>query len=259
MAERGRSVRRTMELAGARERRRRRLVMTLLGAVVFALAIGALYWFVVRDLPVFEISDLEVSGLDSTTAEGKQVTEAIEVAVGEMTTLHIKQGVLDQEMARFPRVESATVEAGFPSSATVTVRQREDGSIFGEGADALLIASDGTVLGSAGDQVDSLPVIAEGDPPEGRRLEGIALDQAVVLGAAPAELRSFVDRGEVTGDGVEVTLSNGLVLLFGEPGQAARKWRAAASVIADPELSDVGYVDLSVPRRPAASKSKPRN
>lgn len=259
MAEQSRSVRRTMELASARERRRRRLVLTLLSAVVLAIALGALYWFVIRDLAVFEISDLEVKGLDTTTAEGKQVAEAIDVAVGEMTTLHVKQGVMDQEMARFPRVESAEVEADFPSGATVIVRQREDGSVFGEGADALLIASDGTVLGSAGDQVDSLPAITEGDPPDGRRLEGVALEQAVVLGAAPPELRSYVDSGEITGKGVEVTLSNGLVLLFGEAVQAARKWRAAATVIADPELSDVGYVDLSVPRRPAVSESKPRD
>ena len=258
MADRRNSVRRTRELAGARERRRRRFVLVLLGAVILSLLLGGLYWFVVRDLSVVEIRDLEIRGLDTGTVEGKQVADAIEVATGEMTTLNVKQELLDQEMARFARVESATVEADFPNAATVVVRQREDGSVFGEGADALLIASDGTVLGSPGDRVEDLPSITEGDPPEGGRLQGIALDQAIVLGAAPAEIRSFVDRGEVTGDGVEVTLSNGLILLFGEPGQAANKWRAAASVIADPELTDVGYVDLSVPRRPAVSAGKPR-
>ncbi len=258
MADSGRSVRRTMELAAVRERRRRRLLLTLFALVTFTLSIGALYWLVVRDLPVVEIRNLEIQGLDTGTAEGKQVAESIEVAIGEMTTLNVKQDVLDQEMERYPRVESATVEPDFPNGATVLVRQREDGSIFGEDADALLIASDGTVLGSPGDRTDSLPMITEGDPPEGGRLDGIALDQAIVLGAAPAELRSFIDSGQVTGQGVEVTLSNGLILLFGEPGQAAKKWRAAASVIADPELSDVGYVDLSVPRRPAASAERPR-
>jgi hypothetical protein len=48
-----------------------------------------------------------------------------------------------------------------------------------------------------------------------------------------------------------VVLSNGLVLLFGDASRAIEKWKAAASVIADPELSGADYVDLSVPRRPA--------
>ncbi len=258
MADRGTSVRRTIELAEAREHRRRRLALSLFAVVMISLLLAALYWFVVRDLSVVGIRNLEIKGLDASTVEGKQVVEAIEGATGEMTTLNVKQDLLDQEMERFPRVKSATVDADFPNSATVVVQQREDGSIFGEDSNALLIASDGTVLGSPGDQVERLPTITEGDPPDGGRLDGIALDQALVLGATPSELRSFVDSGEVTGDGVQVTLSNGLILLFGQPGQAAKKWKAAATVIADPELTDVGYVDLSVPRRPAVSAQKPR-
>jgi hypothetical protein len=123
--------------------------------------------------------------------------------------------------------------------------------VFGDGADALLIASDGTVLGSPGDMVDQLPLVGSGDPPRDGRLDGRALEQAVVLGAVPRELRSYVDRSDFGRDGVEVTLSNGLVLLFGDSTKAEQKWKAAASVIADPGLTDAGYVDLSVPRRPA--------
>ncbi len=251
MAERSRSVQRTIEIAGRRERRRRRLMFLVFTLLILALAFGALYWFVLRDLPVVEIRDVEIRGLDTGTPEGRQVADAIDLAVGEMTTLHVRQDILDQEVSRFPRVESATVEADFPNAATVTVRQREDGSILGEDEDALLIATDGTVLGSPGDRTETLPPIGEGDPPEGDRLEGIALDQALVLGAAPTELRSYIDRSEVSGSGVEVILSNGLILLFGEPSQAAEKWRSAAAVIADQDLTDVGYVDLTVPRRPA--------
>jgi cell division protein FtsQ len=250
MAEKS-TVRRTMELADRRDRRRRRLLFSLVGLLVLAVGLFALYWFVLRDLALVEIRDLEVRGLDTSTVEGRQIEDAIEVAAGEMTTLHIRQDVLDQEMARFPRVQSATIEPDFPNAATVTVRQRKDGSIFGEEEDALLIASDGTVLGSPGDRVESLPVIGDGDPPDGSRVEGEALDQAIVLGAAPTELQSFIDRSDMTPDGVEVTLSNGLVLLFGVPEKASEKWKAAATVIADPELSGAGYVDLTVPMRPA--------
>jgi cell division septal protein FtsQ len=240
-----------MELAERRERRRRRLTLALTGLLILAVSLFALYWFVLRDLAVVEIRDLEIRGLDTGTPEGRQVADAIEVATGEMTTLHIKQEVLDEEMSRFPRVEVATITADFPNGATVTVRQREDGSIFGAEEEALLIASDGTVLGSPGDRIDLLPLIGDGEPPEGGRLEGIALDQAIVLGAAPTELQTYIERSDKTANGVEVTLSNGLVLLFGDPGKAPEKWKAAATVIADPELSEAGYVDLTVPMRPA--------
>jgi cell division septal protein FtsQ len=248
-----------MEIATARERRRRRLVVTVVATLFVALTLGGLYWFVVRELPVFEISEVEITGLDTGTEEGRQVAEAIRSATGQMTTLNVDQGLLDEEMERFPRVESATVDADFPDSATVTVRERRDAAIFGEDEDALLIAADGTVLGSPGDQADELPLISEGEPPEEDRLDGIALNQAIVLGAVPRELQGFLDRSEVTGSGVEVTLSNGLILLFGDPGQAGKKWKAAAAVIADPELADAGYVDVSVPRRPAVSQRRPRN
>jgi cell division protein FtsQ len=250
MAEKA-TVRRTIELAERRGRRRRRLLFLLTGLLVFAVSLFALYWFVVRDLALVEIRNLEVRGLDTTSVDGRQISDAIEVAAGEMTTLHIRQEVLDQEMSRFPRVESASIEADFPNSATVTVIQRRDGSIFGEEEDALLIASDGTVLGSPGDRIESLPLIADGEPPDGNRVEGEALEQALVLGAAPSELQTFIDRSNTTPDGVEVTLSNGLVLLFGTAERASEKWKSAATVIADPELSGAGYVDLTVPMRPA--------
>jgi len=234
-----------------RERRRRRLLGWGTGLLLVSLAAFAGYHFFVRDMSLFEIRDLEVRGIDTSTEEGKQIDTAIAVATGEMTTLHLKPDLLTEELARFPRVASATVTADLPNGATVTVVQRKDGSIFGEEADALLIASDGVVLGSPGGQIDELPRIGSGDPPEGDRLEGRTLDQAIVLGAVPVELRSFADRSDFGPDGVEVTLSNGLILLFGESTEADQKWRAAASVIADPDLGDVGYVDLTVPRRPA--------
>lgn len=251
MAERRSSVRRTIELAQLRERRRRRLILALVGFVILAVSLAALYWFLVRDLALVEIRDLEIRGLNTKTAEGRQVADAVELAVGEMTTLHIRQEILDEELSRFPRVKSARIETDFPNGATVILTERENGSIFGEEEDALLIASDGVVLGSAGEQAELLPLVGDGEPPEAGRLGGIALEQALVLGAAPTELRTYIDRSDETENGVEVTLSNGLVLIFGDPGKAAEKWKAAATVIADPELSGAGYVDLTVPMRPA--------
>lgn len=244
-------VQHTAQLARGRERRRRRFIMLAFVLLISAVALFAFYQYWLRDSSLVGITDLQVNGVTTETEEGKQIESAVEVATGEMTTLHLKPELLDEELARFPRVRSATIESGFPHSATVTVDQRADGSVFENGDDALLIATDGTVLGTAGQGTEDLPRIGAGDPPAGDLLEGRTLVQALVLGTVPKELSSFVDESDFGKDGVEVTMSNGLVLLFGDASKADQKWRAAASVIADPDLIDASYVDLSVPRRPA--------
>ena len=186
-----------------------------------------------------------------------------------MTTLNVQPQLLEEELSRFPRVADARIDASFPDSATVTVTMREDGSIYGDGPDALLIATDGTVLGPAAGEEDALPLIGEGDPPEegaageadsasrGETLTGRALRQALVLGATPPAIRSFVTGSRMTPEGVEVTLDNGLILLFGDPAHADQKWRSAAALIADPSFDTSSYVDLTVPRRPGVSAEPP--
>jgi len=251
MARATKSVQHTAELARRRESRRRRLVIlaTLVMVTAVALFVAFHYWF--RDSSFVEIKNLEVRGVSSHTEEGGQITSAINVATGEMTTLHLQPELLTEELARFPRVESTKIEASFPNDATVTVVQRGNGSVFDTGADELLIATDGTVLGTAGAGTESLPRIEAGDPPAGSMVEGRTLVQALVLGAVPDEIRSFVDSSDFGKDGVEVTMSNGMVLLFGDASKADQKWKAAASIISDPEVPSTSYVDLSVPRRPA--------
>jgi len=229
--------------------------MLLFVGVVLAIVLFAGYTYWLRDSSLVAIKNLEVRGLTTHTDEGSQIMGAVEAATGEMTTLHVQPELLDEELARFPRVASSEISADFPNSATVTVNLRGDGSVFDTGSDALLIATDGTVLGTAGAGTDSLPEIATGDPPSGDQLEGRALTQALILGAVPVELRSFVEKSDYGKGGVEVTMSNGLVLLFGDAALADQKWRAAAAVIADPELIGASYVDLTVPRRPAVRGS----
>lgn len=262
-------VSRTAELARKRERRSFRLRLFAFLALILILALAAGYQFWLRESSLVEVRNLEIVGLSTKDEEGKQIDQAIRAAMGEMTTLDVQPGLLEEELSRFPRVSSTSIETSFPDSATVTVTMREDGSIYGEGSEALLIASDGTVLGPAAGEEDTLPLIGEGDPPEqgtsgqagtdgeGETLTGRALKQALVLGATPPAIRSFVAGSRMTPEGVEVTLDNGLVLLFGDPSHSDQKWRAAAALIADPSFDTSSYVDLTVPRRPGVSAGIP--
>jgi hypothetical protein len=47
-------------------------------------------------------------------------------------------------------------------------------------------------------------------------------------------------------------MPGGIELRFGSPRHAADKWRAAAAILADPDLGELSYVDLTSPARSAA-------
>jgi hypothetical protein len=71
-----------------------------------------------------------------------------------------------------------------------------------------------------------------------------------VLAAVPDALRPYVDSSGYGESGVEVTLTTGVELIFGDASQVAKKWRAAAAVLANPEVTSLDYVNLEAPGRP---------
>lgn len=124
---------------------------------------------------------------------------------------------------------------------------------IGSGEDAVAVAADGTLMTLVKVEEDEdLPALPLGEPPKNGRLAGPVLQQARVLGAAPPALRPLVERSFYGESGVDVILDAGIELRFGDASQAERKWRAAAAILADPEISALDYVDLHAPSRPAA-------
>jgi cell division septal protein FtsQ len=123
---------------------------------------------------------------------------------------------------------------------------------IGSGDGAVAVAEDGTVLAwfPPGDHVHlaELPIASA---PKGGRVQGSALEQVHVLSAAPAALRPYVGVTRLAESGVVVELTSGIELRFGNSAAAKRKWRAAAAVLADPDLTSLDYVDLRAPGRPA--------
>ena len=123
---------------------------------------------------------------------------------------------------------------------------------IGEGEGAVLVASNGEVIRwSYRPQHLHLPALPLGEPPKGGRLKGTALEQAEVLGAVPPGLRRFLASSRYGESGVDVELTSGIELRFGDSSQAARKWKAAATVLADRSVTTLSYVDLHAPSHPA--------
>lgn len=127
---------------------------------------------------------------------------------------------------------------------------------IGEGKDAVGVAASGAVVRWLPPPQDPpLPRLPLPAPPKGGRLQGPALEQVRVLAAVPDGLRPYVAGSHFGESGVEVELTTGVELRFGDASQARRKWSAAAAVLADPSLVTLDYVDLQAPDRPTIGGS----
>lgn len=128
---------------------------------------------------------------------------------------------------------------------------------IGEGEEAVGVAGNGAVVRWLPPPEDpALPRLPLDEVPKGGKVGGTALEQVRVLAAVPDELRPYVESSFFGESGVDVTLTTGIELRFGDASQARRKWRAAAAVLADPSVTALDYVDLHSPSRPAYGGSE---
>jgi cell division septal protein FtsQ len=133
-----------------------------------------------------------------------------------------------------------------------TVQVPQPVAMIGSGDSAVAVTASGAIVPwlPLTDEPE-LPQLPLSEPPRGGRLAGPMLQQARVLGAAPAALRPYLAGSYYGESGVDVELTSGIELRFGDASMAARKWKAAAAVLADPTITALDYVDLHSPARPA--------
>jgi hypothetical protein len=128
---------------------------------------------------------------------------------------------------------------------------------IGEGSEAVGVTAGGAVVYWLPlPEEPPLPQLSLEEPPKSGHLRGPALEQAKVLGAVPDELRPYVKDSYFGESGVDVELTTGIELRFGDASQAARKWQAAAAILADPSITALDYVDLHAPSRPSYAGSE---
>jgi cell division septal protein FtsQ len=129
-------------------------------------------------------------------------------------------------------------------------------AVIGSGEDAIAVTAAGAVVRwwplAEGPTLPRLPL---SEPPKGKRLAGPMLQQVRVLGAAPPALRPYLAASHYGESGVAVETTSGIELRFGDAALAAQKWKSAAAILADPEITALDYVDLSAPRRPTYAGS----
>lgn len=131
-----------------------------------------------------------------------------------------------------------------------TIRVAYATAVIGEGDDAIGVTPDGEVLvGKPPPEEGAVPRLPTAEVPKSGRLEGTMLGQAEVLGAAPELLRPCVARSSFGEDGIDVELVGGIEIRFGDPTRATEKWLSAATVLADPTITTLDYVNVVSPTR----------
>lgn len=136
------------------------------------------------------------------------------------------------------------------------VSSPQPAATIGSGSEAVVVSSTGKVVPWLPPPKEPpLPTLPLTEGPKSGQLAGTALQQARVLGAAPAPLRPYLERSYYGKSGVDVVLTTGIELRFGDASRAALKWQAAATVLADPSVTSLDYVDLHAPNHPSFAGS----
>lgn len=214
------------------------------------MALWAIYMLWFRNLPLFSIDEVTVTG---ATTNAPAIKQAVEQVAGDMTTLHIKDDELRETVAHFPTVASVGASTSFPHTLHVTITERLPVAFIKVGPRRTAVSADGYLLLGASFDPKDLPRI-EGVTAQGVRLDGDAAAQAAILGATPPPLRDRVEGSDWDDQqgGVVVGLDGGPDLRFGDGSRARDKWTAAVAVLSSSEHGSPSYLDVSVPDRPVS-------
>jgi len=225
--------------------------LAALPALVALLAGG---WLLLRDAGVVRVRDVYVTGIASS--EEREVRAALEDAAREMTTLHVREDVLERAVARFPSVAGIEADARLPHTLLVEVRERRPVATLDAGSHRVAVTADGRLL--RGLRTGPLPrVEVRAVPARARVKESRTLAALSVAATAPPALRVRVERIGAGNRGLTLELRDGPAVVFGSDARARAKWAATARVLAEPGAAGASYLDVRIPERVAAGGLAP--
>jgi cell division protein FtsQ len=227
-----------------------------LGVALFALLAGYVLWLTaLRNLPLFQVQSVAISGLGGNAAP--QISSTLELTAREMTTTNFSLGRLRSAVAGYESVASLTAHTEFPHGVRIDVVERRPLARLDYNGTIVAVASNDEVLAGLR-PARKLPLVRTTAAPLGDRVvDPLARSELALLAAAPAPLRSHVYQVRLSSEGLTVRLRHGPLIYFGDDALRHAKWDSASVVLANPSSRGARYIDVSLPDRPAADVGDP--
>jgi len=222
-----------------------------LGLAALALLAGLGLWLgVLRDLALFQVQSVTISGLAGNAAP--QIASTLELTAREMTTTDFSLGRLRSAVSDYQSVASLRADTVFPHGVRITVVERRPLARLDYNGTIVAVASNDHVLSGLAPS-RTLPLVRSSDAPDGDRVnDPLAREELALLAAAPKPLLHHVYQVRLSSEGLTVRLRHGPLIYFGDDALRQAKWDSAAVVLANSSSHGARYIDVSLPARPAA-------
>jgi cell division protein FtsQ len=241
---------RRIEVRRDEGRRRRRVILILVGFVLVLL----LGWGIIHT-PLVDVDTFRVTGTTRTTPE--LVVAASGLHKG-MPMLDVHVDTARQKVQAMPWVLKAKVERHWPGTVTIDVRERQPVAALAAPAGIAVVDGSGRVLAVGPTPPAGVPLLL-GLPPAGApgtHIAGRAADLLAVARAIPPAVVGKV-AGVAAADGgqVELRLRPSGVVRLGPPEKLSEKMLAVETVLSQVDLSRLAVLDVRVPASPAITRA----
>jgi cell division protein FtsQ len=230
---------------------------TRVAAVVMGLvAVFGLLYLGARETGVFAAQQIEITG--GSKAVRASVRDAVQPVVGE-SLVALDQDELRRQLEALPTVRAVRLDRAFPHTLRIAVSPERPLAVLRQGDDVWLVSTQGRVMRALEPRSSSRPVVDVGDEITVTPGDVVAADDVrhalAALRRLPHGFPVSVDTVRVEEGAVFFDLVGGGELRLGGPRQLALKLVVATRVLkalAAYERADLGYLDLTVPKRPVA-------
>lgn len=214
---------------------------------LLAVAVAGGLWL--RDSSLVAVKRVQVIG--ATGPDAARMTQALESAARDMTTLHVREEQLRAVARPYPMVKDLKVTTDFPHGLQISIEENAPVALVTVDGTATPVGADGRLLRGA--EHGPLPAVPVEVAPGERLADRNAVEALMAVTAAPKALQQRVERAVVTREhGLVLDLRDGPQLRFGGDDRLAAKWAATAAVLADERSAGATYLDVRYPERPAA-------
>lgn len=234
-----------------REAGRRRLRGAAAAAGVLVACVGA--WGLTRS-PVLDIDQIAISGATRTLAADIRAAGHIERG---RPVLDVDLDEAERKIEALPWVLRAEVRRRLPGTVAVDIVERVPAALVaGHAFGVAVVDRSGRILAIEPTIRFGLAVVVDAPVPDkpGTTVPATTLAGVRAAAALPARLRPMVASVRITGDGPELALHGGGVVILGGDDDVEAKMRSALTVLLRVPARHVARLDVTVPTAPVLTR-----